>query len=173
LGPLAEEFKAHRLSLGLAPDAPYFNNGVTVFDRAKWQSEQLGARAMTLIADDPARYKWFDQDVLNVLLAGRFAHLSPRWNFMGDFLLLDLEHEIAPVIYHFVNRPKPWEQGYAGDPRFAEIFHRWFVNSPWPDFAASPVAIGNPLPTSRFFRRELLAYLEKQHFADKFALTHS
>ena len=54
--------------------------------------------------------------------------LSPRFNFMGDFLLLDLEEEIAPVIYHFVNRPKPWEQGYAGDPRFSEIFYRWFAN---------------------------------------------
>jgi lipopolysaccharide biosynthesis glycosyltransferase len=172
-GPLADEFKAHRGSLGLAPDAPYFNNGVTVIDRAKWQSEELGSRALALIAGDPQRYTWFDQDALNVLLAGRFASLSPRWNFMGDFLLLDLDREIEPVIYHFVNRPKPWEKGYAGDPRFAEIFHRWFVNSPWPDFAAGPASDWNPAPFSRLFRRDLLAFLGKQHFADDFVLTTS
>jgi len=172
-GPLAEEFMTHRLSLGLAPDAPYFNNGVTVIDRAKWEFEELGTRAMALIAGDPQRYTWFDQDALNVLLAGRFAPLSPRWNFMGDFLLLDLERDIAPVIHHFVNRPKPWEQGYAGDPRFAEIFHRWFVNSPWPDFAAAPATKWNPPPVSRVFRRDLVGYLEKQRFADDFVLTRS
>jgi lipopolysaccharide biosynthesis glycosyltransferase len=172
-GPLAEEFRAHRLSLGLAGEAPYFNNGVTVIDRAKWESEELGLRALALIAGDPQRYTWFDQDALNVLLAGRFAPLSPRWNFMGDFLLLDLERDIAPAVYHFVNRPKPWEQGYPGDPRFAAIFYRWFTNSPWPDFAAPPASGWNPPPVSRFFRRNLLAYLEKQNFADNLVLTIS
>jgi len=169
-GHLAAEFKAHRASLGLGSDAPYFNNGVTVIDRAKWQAEDLGSRALALIAGDPQRYTWFDQDALNLLLRGRFAPLSPRFNFMGDFLLLDLEAAIRPVVYHFVNRPKPWEQGYEGDPRFSAIFHRWFSTSPWPDFAAAPRPAWNPPPVNRFFRRDLLAHLEKRHFADHFAL---
>jgi len=165
-GHLASEFKAHRASLGLAPNAPYFNNGVTVIDRAKWEAEELGSRALALIAGDPERYTWFDQDALNVLLAGRFAPLSPRFNFMGEFLLLDLEKEIRPVIRHFVLRPKPWEQGYGGDPRYGEIFYRWFRNSPWPDFAVVPGAGWNPPPVNRLFRQRLLDFLATQHFTD-------
>lgn len=166
-GHLAAEFKAHRTSLGLAPDAPYFNNGVTVIDRAKWEDEELGRRALALIAGDPQRYQWFDQDALNVLLEGRFAALSPRFNFMGEFLLLDLEEKIRPVARHFVLRPKPWEQGYAGDPRFSEIFHHWFRSSPWPDFAAKPASSWNPPPVNGLFRQNLLEFLAAQDFADK------
>jgi lipopolysaccharide biosynthesis glycosyltransferase len=172
-GHLASGFKAHRASLGLAPDAPYFNNGVTVIDREKWEAEELGSRALALIAGDPERYQWFDQDALNVLLAGRFAPLSPRFNFMGEFLLLDLENVIKPVIRHFVLRPKPWEQGYAGDPRFSEIFYRWFKDSPWADFAAQPAETWNRPPVNGFFRRDLLAFLAKEQFADPFKLTIS
>ncbi|MFO0994676.1 MAG: glycosyltransferase, partial [Hyphomicrobiales bacterium] len=156
-GHLASEFKAHRAALGLSLDAPYFNNGVTIIDRAKWEAEELGRRALALIAHDPQRYQWFDQDALNVLLAGRFVPLSPRFNFMGEFLLLDLEKEIRPVIRHFVLRPKPWEQGYAGDPKFSEIFYRWFQSSPWPDYAAAPKPVWIPPPVNTLFRQNLLA----------------
>ncbi len=172
-GHLATEFKAHRASLGLAPDAPYFNNGVTVIDREKWEAEELGSRAIALIAGDPDRYQWFDQDALNVLLAGRFAPLSPRFNFMGEFLLLDLEREIRPVIRHFVLRPKPWEPGYAGDPRHSKIFYRWFQTSPWPDFAAAPAGSWNRAPVNGLFRQSLLAFLTKESFADAFSLAIS
>jgi len=166
-GHLATEFKTHRASLGLAAGAPYFNNGVTVIDRERWEAEELGSRALALIAGDPQRYQWFDQDALNVVLAGRFAPLSPRFNFMGEFLLLDLEKEIRPVIRHFVLRPKPWEQGYTGDPRFSGIFYQWFKSSPWPDFARAPAATWNPPPVNGLFRRNLLDFLATQDFADK------
>ncbi|MBL8906998.1 MAG: hypothetical protein JNM20_10005 [Rhizobiales bacterium] len=172
-GHLAAQFKAHRASLGLAPDAPYFNNGVTVIHRAKWEAEELGSRALALIAGDPDRYRWFDQDALNVLLQGRFTPLSPRFNFMGDFLLLDLENEVRPAIRHFVLRPKPWEQGYAGDPRHCEIFYRWFRSSPWPEFATAPAVAWNLPPLNGLFRRNLLEFLCGQHFADRFSLAIS
>jgi lipopolysaccharide biosynthesis glycosyltransferase len=172
-GHLATEFKAHRASLSLAPDAPYFNNGVSVIDRVKWEAEDLGSRALALIAGDPERYRWFDQDALNVLLAGRFATLSPRFNFMGEFLLLDLDKEIRPVIRHFVLRPKPWEEGYAGDPKFSEIFYRWFRSSPWPDYGAAPNPAWNRPPVNGLFRQKLLAFLAKQSFADPFSLAIS
>jgi len=172
-GHLAAEFQAHRAALGLASDAPYFNNGVTVIDRSKWEAEELGSRALALIAGDPERYRWFDQDALNVLLADRFAPLSPRFNFMGEFLLLDLENEIRPVVRHFVLRPKPWEEGYSGDPKFSEIFHRWFRSSPWPDFAAALARTWNPPPVNSLFRQNLLAFLARQRFADPFPLAIS
>ena len=143
------------------PMLTYFNNGVTVIDRQKWEAGELGARALALIANDPDRYKWFDQDALNVLLEGRFAPLSPRFNFMGEFLLLDLENEIRPVIRHFVLRPKPWERGYTGDPRFSEIFHSWFQSSPWPDFATLPAPSWSPPPVNHIFRTEFAGFSRK------------
>ena len=60
-----------------------------------------------------------EQDALNSLVRGDFAPLSPRYNFMGDFFLTGLEAEIAPIVLHFVNQPKPWH--YAGVARRSAV----------------------------------------------------
>ena len=66
-----------------------------------------------------------EQDALNATLEGNFAALSPRFNFMGDFFLLDLERRLEPIVLHFVNAPKPWELGsWRGEARFARRLSR-------------------------------------------------
>ena len=163
-GPLAAEFRAHRQAIGLDVDTPYFNSGVMVIDRQRWVREKLGERTMGLALSDP-RLRWIEQDALNLLMEGRFARLSPRWNFMGDFLLLDLEKELAPVLYHFVNRPKPWQKGYAGELRYHRFYADWFASTPWTDFVATSAqpahaAVNWP------FRAQLLSLLRSSEFAD-------
>ena len=90
-GALARKFQAHRRSLGLAPDTPYFNAGLMAIDRARWSALELGERAMRALLTNPARYPYMEQSALNELIAGGFAPLSPRYNFMGDFFLLGLD----------------------------------------------------------------------------------
>ena len=65
---------------------------------ASWRSTarggarlELGERAMAALRATPDRYPFLEQSALNELIAGGFAPLSPRYNFMGDFFLLDLE----------------------------------------------------------------------------------
>jgi lipopolysaccharide biosynthesis glycosyltransferase len=165
-GHLASQFQAYRRNLGLSLATPYFNNGLIVIDRAAWEREELGGRALSFIKTNREVCEFYDQSALNALLKGRFAPLSPRFNFMGDFFLLDLERELAPVAYHFVNRPKPWEEGFLGEPRFAEAYRQWFACSPWPDFAAPAVAHFNPPPINASFRSRLLDFLYRQKFID-------
>ncbi len=60
---------------------------------------------------------------------------------MGDFFLTGLEAEIAPIVLHFVNQPKPWHYGaWRGEPRFARAYADWFAASPWPHWGLSPDA---------------------------------
>jgi lipopolysaccharide biosynthesis glycosyltransferase len=165
-GHLASHFKAYRGKLGLALTTPYFNNGLIVIDRNAWEREELGGRALSFIKANREKCEFYDQSALNALLKGRFAPLSPRFNFMGDFLLLDLEREFAPVAYHFVNRPKPWERGFTGDPRFAETYRQWFSASPWPNFAAPATTRFNPPAVNAAFRARLLDFLRRQNFID-------
>ena len=108
-GALARRFRRHRRALGLDLATPYFNAGLMVVDRAAWRAAELGERAARALRDEPRTFPFMEQDALNATLAGGFAPLSPRCNFMGDFFLLDLEAAIAPIVLHFVNRPKPWE----------------------------------------------------------------
>ena len=100
-------------------------------DRAAWRAEKLTERVATALRDEPKRFPFMEQDALNATLRGRFAPLSPRYNFMGDFFLLDLERTIEPIVLHFVNAPKPWELAlWRGEARFAENFRDWFALRP-------------------------------------------
>ena len=138
---LARQFQRSRRSLGLALDTPYFNAGLMTIDRAAWRAEKLTERVTKALRDEPKRYPFMEQDALNAALKGNFAPLSPRFNFMGDFFLLDLERRLEPIVLHFVNAPKPWELGsWRGEARFADNYRAWFAASPWPDLAQSPAA---------------------------------
>jgi len=170
---LARQFQRSRRSLGLALDTPYFNAGLMTIDRAAWRAEKLTERVTQALRDEPERYRFMEQDALNAALKGNFAPLSPRFNFMGDFFLLDLERRLEPIVLHFVNAPKPWELGsWRGEARFADNYRAWFAASPWPDLAQSPAApqwrrIRPPLtPLRREFAKRLSTFLAERRFID-------
>lgn len=162
-GALARRFQRHRRSLGLADATPYFNAGLMAIDRARWGALELGERAMAAIRQSPERYPFLEQSALNELIAGAFAPLSPRYNFMGDFFLLDLEASIDPIVLHFVNDPKPWDlDRWRGEARFARAYQEWFAASPWPDYLAKPSVNG-------LARRKPRTSAARRAFADRLA----
>jgi lipopolysaccharide biosynthesis glycosyltransferase len=170
---LARQFQRSRRALGLAIDTPYFNAGLMTIDRAAWRAEKLTERVVKALRDEPERYPFMEQDALNATLKGSFTALSPRFNFMGDFFLLDLESRLEPIVLHFVNAPKPWELGlWRGEARFAEAYRAWFATSPWPDLAQSPAApqwrrTRPPLtPLRREFAKRLSTFLAEMRFID-------
>lgn len=170
---LVRQFQRSRRRLGLALGTPYFNAGMMAIDRAAWRAEKLTERVTTALRDEPKRFAFMEQDALNATLCGRFAPLSPRFNFMGDFFLLDLERTIEPIVLHFVNAPKPWELAlWRGGARFAENFRDWFAASPWPEWAKAPAAPAwrrtrPPLTrVRRDFAKRLSAFLAQAQFID-------
>ena len=170
---LARRFQWSRRSLGLALDTPYFNAGLMAIDRAAWRAAKVTERVTAALADRPERFPFMEQDALNATLRGDFAPLSPRFNFMGDFFLLDLERGLEPIVLHFVNAPKPWEFGaWKGEARFAEAYRDWFAASPWPDLAGAPDRgpwrrTRPPQTTVRkAFSKRLSAFLAKTRFID-------
>jgi lipopolysaccharide biosynthesis glycosyltransferase len=173
-GALAKRFQAYRRSLGLELETPYFNAGLMVIDRAAWRKQDLTARAASALRETPDRFAFMEQSALNSLVAGRFAPLSPRCNFMGDFLLLDLEARIAPIVLHFVNSPKPWQFDlWRGEARFALDYLSWFETSPWPGWPCPfrPVQYQTRRPpktaTRRGFAERLTDFLSRQSFVDR------
>ncbi|HLJ69765.1 MAG TPA: glycosyltransferase [Roseiarcus sp.] len=171
---LAKQFQADRAALGLAPTTPYFNAGVIAIDRRKWSAMALGERVVAALRRAPERYPFLEQSALNEIIAGGFAPLSPRYNFMGDFFLLDLEEAFQPIALHFVNAPKPWQyELWRGERRFAENYRAWFAASPWPELAedggrlaAAPARKPRLTPQRRAFAERLTAYLRTRAFID-------
>jgi len=170
---LARRFQRNRRALGLALDTPYFNAGLMAIDRAEWRKRALAERVTRALRDAPERFPFNEQDALNATLKGDFAPLSPRYNFMGDFFLIDLERLIEPIVLHFVNSPKPWElKLWRGEARFAIDYRDWFLSSPWPELALSPPAppwrrSRPPLTrVRRDFARRLSAFIERTRYID-------
>jgi lipopolysaccharide biosynthesis glycosyltransferase len=170
-GALARRFQAYRRARGHDQATPKLKAGPNVVDRAAWRAAEFGERAAHALRDEPRKFPFMEQDALNATIAGGFAPLSPRCNFMGDFFLLDLEATIAPIVLHFVNSPKPWEyERWRGETRFAEAYRSWFAASPWPDWS-SPAPAGRarkPRKTAarRQFAERLTAFLAAQRFLD-------
>jgi lipopolysaccharide biosynthesis glycosyltransferase len=170
---LARRFQAYRRSLGLAPVTPYFNAGLMAVNRAEWRARGVTERVIRALRDTPNHFPFNEQSALNATLKGEFAPLSPRYNFMGDFFLLDLERRLEPIVLHFVNAPKPWEYArWRGEARFAESYRNWFAESPWPEWASAPPALPwrrtrPPLTQSRqYFAERLSLFIEQTSFID-------
>jgi lipopolysaccharide biosynthesis glycosyltransferase len=154
-GPLAREFQGYRRALGLDLTTPYFNAGLLAIDRARWRAAGFADEAAARLRATPARYPFMEQDALNSLVRGDFAALSPRYNFMGDFFLTGLEAEIAPIVLHFVNSPKPWDYAdWRGETRFARAYRDWFAHGPFPAWRPGGAALrARSKPKSSALRR--------------------
>ena len=109
---------------GVDPMAPYLNTGVMVIDVERWRAEELTDRVFRLLSK--YQLPCVDQDALNLVLAGGFDRLDPRWNLMPYHLMTllrtsdlvegddRLDEAISdPAIIHFHRSflGKPWQVG--------------------------------------------------------------
>jgi len=91
--------------LGIPPETPYFNAGVLVMDLEAWRRENFAKRCMDYAEKYPELCIFWDQTVMNTLLAGRFTHLDQKWNqqFNGP----DKSY-VKEGILHYCGPDKPW-----------------------------------------------------------------
>lgn len=96
-------------AFGLAPDQPFLSGAVVMLDLDAWRREGCEAQAVRIALDHAPSLRTYDQDVLNVVLAGRWRALDARWQVQPR--LATLHGEATPEsawIVHFSGRLKPW-----------------------------------------------------------------
>lgn len=136
-----------RRDLFLAPDAPYFQSGVMVFD---WPAT-LGMggldAARTFLSEHPEScYEAPDQDALNATFENHWTPLDPRWNLHEHYLMFG--RRLQPWVTHFTG-VKPWSRKRPRAWRSAaEWYRRELVDSPWTSFV-------EPQSASQAFRADL------------------
>ncbi len=99
----------------------YYNSGVMIFDCEAVQAHPDLMRDH-LDHKRAAQYSTFDQDLINMIYAGRLKTLGPEWNVWpgvpttrkAPFTVEDRAYFAPaiedPKIVHFVHRPKPWSK---------------------------------------------------------------
>jgi lipopolysaccharide biosynthesis glycosyltransferase len=119
--------------LGISPDAKYFNAGVLVMNLEKWRTDNIVAQAIECARNKQEFIRWHDQDVLNMILAGKWGELDPRWNQMPQAFTYsswsnspfseNVYNNLvsAPYIVHFSSASKPWNS------RKPHPFHHLFI----------------------------------------------
>lgn len=111
--PGGEVSRAYLTAIGLSPAqwGKYFNSGVMMASSETWASIAFDALDFLIAHHEVCRYH--DQSALNFVCRDRITTLSPRWNYLRQYLPLSAYHAIDPAIVHFVGKLKPWDGAYA------------------------------------------------------------
>lgn len=65
---------------GLAPDAPYFNSGVLIYNVEKWRQHDLQSKCAEYLFNNRDGIGMEDQEVMNAVLANDWSPLPLSWN---------------------------------------------------------------------------------------------
>ena len=145
---LVSEFRV--LGLGALP---YFNAGLMLIDTAAFRAQDLRNRALALAEAHPGAVHHHDQSLLNGVLRGGFAELSPVWNWqwVGKRSLFTDWADVR--IVHFVGHEKPWNDPASPLPSRYRQAYAAFLGRHFPGFALpQPTRPGRSAQAARLIK---------------------
>lgn len=153
-GRLVPQFRA----LGLK-QAPYFNAGVLLIDVAIFNRMEILPRCLDLGRKKASRIRENDQGLLNSVLHGDWAELSPRWNWQYTWSSRLFETMADAHVVHFIGPRKPWN--YTGSElplRFRRAYEA-FLAQHFPERPMPNETAADPAANAASLRRTLIKHL--------------
>ncbi len=118
--------------LGIPPDKQYCNAGLMLINLDLWRTENIAGKIIEHTKRYESVIRYWDQDGVNAVLAGRWLQLDPIWNVEAEGLMMSgwIPEEPERVqeiirnakIIHFVCF-KPWNRDCT-HPK-ASLFHEY------------------------------------------------
>lgn len=111
-----------------------------------------------------------DQTLLNCVLEGQWAEMSPRWNWQFTWASWIYALSEDARIFHFIGPNKPWSDTSGRFPQFITRQYRDFLSEYFPESAGdassrSPLGDGRKLTKSLakhgLSRSKMKAYLDR------------
>jgi lipopolysaccharide biosynthesis glycosyltransferase len=160
--------------LGLSADASYFNAGVLLVDVNRWRRDGIASHALEYLNKYRDRIFFWDQEALNVVLAGKWGELDPGWNQNPsiDHLLRvrppsATEGNYAPQrspgnihIAHFSGNLKPWNCVRSGP--YHDLYFRYLDQTAWSGWRPTKTWKGMALETYESSRLRRFVYPAEQ-----------
>ena len=88
----------------------YLNSGVLLIDVDCWNTKNMLARILSEKDRNPD-FMFHDQSLLNLVLCGEFAELSPHWNWQIVHSFPRATRFYDPSVLHYTGLCKPWHAG--------------------------------------------------------------
>ncbi len=123
------------------PVKDYFNAGVLVFNIKQILQDGKQDEFISKISE-AHKFKYNDQDILNICCHNRVKFLGVEWNFLRKFkdknsvLVYDSMLTSKIKIYHYVGNNKPW---LKHDRLFYNVWYMYAILSPFKDFLFSDI----------------------------------
>jgi hypothetical protein len=156
-GRRPESFRRLRL-----PAAPYCNSGVLLIDVAEYGRQQVLERCLEFAGRHPPARIGLDQDLLNAVLLGGWAELSPLWNWQYTWASRMFEAMADAHVVHFIGPRKPWQHAGGELPlRFRRAYRAFFAEH-FPEAEVGPDGVA-PMTNRAFLRRSLGKHLLSAH----------
>lgn len=144
--------------LGIAA-RPYFNAGVLLIDVARYNETELMSRCVAFGRQHRDRMIRHDQNLLNGVLQGDWAELSPVWNWQYTWASRAFETMADANIVHFIGPKKPWNHTGGQFPLRFRRAYREFLAAHFPE--AEPIGPDGmaPMANAAFLRKSFAKHL--------------
>jgi lipopolysaccharide biosynthesis glycosyltransferase len=124
-------------------DQRYYNAGVLLMNLYYWRKHKISKKCLALVDSQSERLKWWDQDLLNILLGKEIKALPFTYNMQDTFFREDpmlqqkYLNEIkdcldAPAIVHYSTEAKPWFK--ETDHPFKKEYYYYLSFTPWKNY---------------------------------------
>ncbi len=157
-GRRPEEFRRMHL-----PTARYLNGGVLLFDVAAFRDQGVLEACLAFGRAHPDALSRNDQSLLNLVLRGDWAELSPSWNWQYTRASMLFEAMETAHIVHFIGPKKPWTHtGGALPLKFRQAYRAYFAGQAATGAHVVPEIGPDGLPphrNRRYLRRILVRHL--------------
>ena len=128
--------------LGLEPSGRYFNAGVMLVDVDAWRGANVAGRATDYLKEFHQSVTFWDQEGLNVALAGKWVALEARWNHNASIPARRSPSEL-PSILHFAGGLKPWR--YPTRDPIRSLFYVYLDKTAYAGWRPDPSVAGDAI----------------------------
>lgn len=107
----------------------YFNADVMLINITVWKKHNISSKFISLLSTHND-FKFFDQDVLNILLSNMIINISDRYNYICPLIANNSNINTDTIFVHFAGSTKPW-QTWAKYHKLTKIWLSYKEKSPW------------------------------------------
>ena len=112
-----------------------------LIDVAAYNDQAVLDRCLALAGEQPGDLVGLDQELLNAVLHGDWAELSPVWNWQYTRASMLFEAMEGANLVHFIGGKKPWGHGGGQLPlrfqaAYRDFFARVYPERPLPEDGA-------------------------------------
>lgn len=92
----------------------YFNSGMLLINVQRWLQESISDKTISILESQGHKFKYMDQDALNILLEGKVKFVEKKYNFIFMLGYQEADYKALPsvdtVFLHYAGINKPWQK---------------------------------------------------------------